>query len=266
MNENIIIDKNSQTNIIELNQIDTISHPYMEAILVGDKRFYRCIRCDYNSEYKVAILRHLEKKKGCNEKNQFQCKVCGKNYKQRDQLEAHQSKKNACGILEKVVEEQDVIKHLENTPKPVSLDKIDTLEKLLQTRNEEIDLLKKKCDNLDEELKYWKDNTVSEMKKLYKKQMVLYMKHKDYEYETFIYALTKWNDGTSKITDLTYFMDRMSITRIKEFFSLVNKYNKSLLPMIKKYIDSIQSRQVKKIYDKDAVIYEVELKKNLKLI
>ncbi len=239
---------------------------YMEAIQIEGKRFYRCIRCDYNSEYKAAITRHLDRKKGCNESSQFKCKICGKKYRNRNQLEAHQSKRNACGILDKMVDEKDVIEVL-----PINLEeaekkyKIEILEKQLQLKSEQFDLLKKRCENAEEELKYWKENTVSEMKKLYKKQMVLYIKHKDYDYETFIYALTKWNDGITGNTmnDLTYFMDRIAMTRIKEFFSLVKKYNNNLLPFIKNYIDTLPTRNTKKIFDKDVITYEMELKRNI---
>ncbi len=239
---------------------------YMEAIQIEGKRFYRCVLCDYNSEYKAAITRHLDRKKSCNEIDPFKCKICGKKYKNRTQLEAHQSKRNACGILDKIVDETDVVKVL-----PMTLEnaentyKTDILKNQLQTKTEEYNLLKKRCDNAEEELKYWKENTVSEMKKLYKKQMVLYMKHKDYDYETFIYALTKWNDGINGNTmnDLTYFMDRIAITRIKEFLSLVKKYNNSLLPFINKYIETLSTRNTKKVFDKDVIIYEMELKKNL---
>jgi len=93
--ENEEINEGTKEEINEEKKLDK----YEECILtkiIDDKTYYQCRLCDFISNLKGTLKKHLDKKNKCYNTDSTECKYCGKKFLDKTKLKRHLEKQNKC--------------------------------------------------------------------------------------------------------------------------------------------------------------------------
>jgi hypothetical protein len=63
---------------------------------INDKIYYQCKFCDFISNLKSTLKKHLEKKNKCYNTDSAECKYCRKKFRDKSNLKKHLEKQNKC--------------------------------------------------------------------------------------------------------------------------------------------------------------------------
>jgi len=103
---------------------------------ISNKKYYKCLKCDFNTLHKFSIKRHLEKPTCF--KEDIICQFCSKIFKTNQHKENHLNRKTKCYLNENIINIVDSVKKKYD---------LEDLKYELKKANEKIECLLKNEDN-----------------------------------------------------------------------------------------------------------------------
>ena len=252
------------------NKFDEIDKGMYTIIKIDDIDNYKCVLCDFYTEYKNSLIRHLNKKRVCYKREEYKCQRCNRIFDQKQNLSNHMNKKNKCNIKKEYLE-TDFEKDFEREINIIDIEK-DILKKEIINIKEENERLKKMLEEKDKDnAKNYKDfyqtmaDDIVEIMESKRSPAALRkgIYNEKIEYIILHGSLTRHrykeinNENRNNIKRKVFaLMEIISDSLFDKFMEDVRTKYKDLIPLIREYQDHLKTLdEKKKINGKNPIVY-----------